>query len=113
MAITCTLGRDNIIKLLDAVYKKMLTTPPGETFDVNQYINYMYSGFEKAQGRDTAIQYIQQIPYIIGSVEAQLGGDLTLNMPIEKLREVTRSFRNADTGLDAIEKYLGIAPLTP
>lgn len=113
MAITCTLGRDNIIKLLDAVYKKMLTTPAGEIFDVNQYINYMYSGFEKAQGRDTAIQYIQQIPYIIGSVEAQLGGDLTLNMSIEKLREVTRSFRNADTGLDAIEKYLGIAPLTP
>jgi|688.fasta_scaffold00608_29 hypothetical protein len=113
MAITCTLGRDNIIKLLDAVYKKMLTTPAGETFDVNQYINYMYSGFEKAQGRDTAIQYIQQIPYIIGSVEAQLGGDLTLNMPIEKLREITRAFRNADTGLAAIEEYLGLAPLTP
>lgn len=113
MAITCTLGRDNIIKLLDAVYKKMLTAPTGETFNVDEYINYMYKGFEKAQGRDAAVQYIQQLPYIIGSVEAQLGGDLRLNMPIERLREITRSFRNADTGLAAIEEYLGLAPLTP
>lgn len=113
MAITCTLGRDNIIKLLDAVYKKMLTTPAGETFNVNQYINYMYKGFENAQGRDIALQYIQQIPYIIGSVEAQLGGELSLNIPIEELRQITRAFRNADTGLAAIEKYLGLAPLTP
>jgi hypothetical protein len=113
MAITCTLGRDNIIKLLDAVYKKMLTTPAGETFDVNQYINYMYNGFKKAQGSDVALQYIQQIPYIIGSVEAQLGGELSLNMPIEELRQITRAFRNVDTGLSAIEKYLGLAPLTP
>lgn len=113
MAITCTLGRDNIIKLLDAVYKKMLTAPTGETFDVDQYINYMYKGFEKAQDRDTALQYIQQLPYIIGSVEAQLGGDLKLNMPIERLREITRSFRNSDTGLAAVEEYLGLTPLTP
>jgi hypothetical protein len=112
MAITCTLGRDNIIKLLDAVYKKMLTTPEGETFNVDQYINYLYNGFEKTQGRDVALQYIQQVPYVIGSVEAQLGGDLKLNMPIEELREITRAFRNADTGLSAIEKYLGLAPLT-
>ena len=77
MAITCTLGRDSIIKLLDAIYKKMLTTPQGEVFNVDEYINYLYNGFEKVQGRDTALQYIQQVPYIIGSVEAQLGGDLT------------------------------------
>jgi hypothetical protein len=113
MAITCTLGRDSIIKLLDAIYKKMLTTPQGEVFNVDEYINYLYNGFEKAQGRDTALQYIQQVPYIIGSVEAQLGGDLKLDMPIERLREVTRAFRNSDTGLDAIEEYLGLAPLTP
>ena len=113
MAITCTLGRDNIIKLLDAVYKKMLTTPAGETFNVDEYINYLYNGFEKSQDRDTALQYIQQVPYVIGSVEAQLGGDLRLNMPIEKLREITRAFRNADTGLAAIENYLGLAPMTP
>jgi len=113
MAITCTLGRDNIIKLLDAVYKKMLTTPAGETFNVDEYINYLYNGFEKSQDRDTALQYIQQVPYVIGSVEAQLGGDLRLNMPIEKLREITRAFRNADTGLAAIEDYLGLAPMTP
>ena len=113
MAITCTLGRDNIIKLLDAVYKKMLTTPAGETFDVKQYINYMYNGFKEAQGSDVALQYVQQIPYIIGSVEAQLGGELSLNIPIEELRQITRAFRNVDTGLSAIEKYLGLAPLTP
>ena len=113
MAITCTLGRDNIIKLLDAVYKKMLTAPAGEKFNVDQYINYLYNGFEKTQGRDTALQYIQQVPYVIGSVEAQLGGDLKLNMPIERLREITIAFRNADTGLAAIEEYLGLAPLTP
>lgn len=113
MAITCTLGRDNIIKLLDAVYKKMLITPAGETFNVDEYINYLYNGFEKSQDRDTALQYIQQVPYVIGSVEAQLGGDLRLNMPIEKLREITRAFRNADTGLAAIENYLGLAPMTP
>jgi predicted kinase len=113
MAITCTLGRDSIIKLLDAIYKKMLTTPQGEVFNVDEYINYLYNGFEKAQGRDTALQYIQQVPYIIGSVEAQLGGDLKLNIPIERLREITIAFRNSDTGLDAIEEYLGLAPLTP
>jgi len=113
MAITCTLGRDNIIKLLDAVYKKMLTTPEGEVFNVDAYINYLYNGFEKAQGKDVALQYIQQVPYVIGSVEAQLGGDLKLNMPIERLREITRAFRNAETGLNAIEDYLGLAPMTP
>lgn len=113
MAITCTLGRDNIVKLLDAVYKKMLTVPEGEVFNVDEYINYMYNGFEKAQGRDAALQYIQQIPYVIGSVEAQLGGDLKLNIPIERLREITRAFRNAETGLNAIEEYLGLTPMTP
>lgn len=113
MAITCTLGRDNIIKLLDAVYKKMLTVPEGEVFNVDEYINYLYNGFEKAQSRDVALQYIQQVPYVIGSVEAQLGGDLKLNMPIERLREITRAFRNAETGLNAIEEYLGLTPMTP
>jgi len=113
MAITCTLGRDNIIKLLDAVYKKMLTVPEGEVFNVDEYINYLYNGFEKAQSRDVALQYIQQVPYVIGAVEAQLGGDLKLNIPIERLREITRAFRNAETGLNAIEEYLGLAPMTP
>ncbi len=111
MAITCTLSRENILALADTIYKKMVTTPQGEVFDVNAYMNYLFKGLEKAQGVDTAVQYMQQAPYVIRLIEAKLE-DIELSIPLQELKELSKSFRNVDTGLSAIENYFGLTGLT-
>ncbi len=111
MAITCTLSSENILALADTIYKKMVTTPQGEVFDVNAYMNYLFKGLEKAQGVDTAVQYMQQAPYVIRLIEAKLE-DIELSIPLQELKELSKSFRNVDTGLSAIENYFGLTGLT-
>ena len=73
MAITCALGDKHIGALTKVIAKSMLNAlEAGEAFDVNNFMNDLYSKIKEKQGVDNAIQYMQQVPYITNRLLAKL-----------------------------------------
>jgi hypothetical protein len=105
MAITCALGPDNIAVLAKVIYKKMSTTPEGEVFDINAYMDYLYEKISEKQGRDIALQYIQQVPFLANRIAAK-SEDINID-PSINLRELSKSFRDDATGYQTLETRFG------
>jgi hypothetical protein len=50
----------------------MSTLPQGEVFDINGYMDYLYTKLAEKQGVDSALQYMQQFPYLANIIAAKL-----------------------------------------
>lgn len=110
MAITCALGPKHIDALAKAIYKKMSTLPQGEVFDINGYMDYLYKNIAEKQGKDSALQYMQQFPYLANIIAAKLV-DVDID-PSVNLRTMAKEFRNPDTGWEAVNARFN-TELTP
>lgn len=110
MAITCALGPKHIDALAKAIYKKMSTLPQGEVFDINGYMDYLYKNIAERQGKDSALQYMQQFPYLANIIAAKLV-DVDID-PSVNLRTMAKEFRNPDTGWEAVNARFN-TELTP
>ena len=72
MAITCALGDKHIEALTAVIAKSMLNSLKAkEAFDVNSFMDKLYSGLKDKQGVDNAVQYMQQVPYITNRILAK------------------------------------------
>lgn len=97
MAITCALGTQHIEALAKVIYKKMSTLPQGEVFDINGYMDYLYTKLAEKQGVDSALQYMQQFPYLANIIAAKLIDVVDID-PSVNLAAMAKAFRNPDTG---------------
>jgi exodeoxyribonuclease-5 len=97
MAITCALGTKHIEALAKVIYKKMSTLPQGEVFDINGYMDYLYTKLAEKQGVDSALQYMQQFPYLANIIAAKLIDVVDID-PSVNLAAMAKAFRNPDTG---------------
>ena len=100
MAITCALGDKHIGALTKVIAKSMLNAlEAGEAFDVNNFMNDLYSKIKEKQGVDNAIQYMQQVPYITNRLLAKLE-DLDIAQDADgneiNLRALSKTFRSED-----------------
>ena len=108
MAITCALGDKHIGALTKVIAKSMLNAlEAGEAFDVNNFMNDLYSKIKEKQGVDNAIQYMQQVPYITNRLLAKLE-DLDIAQDADgnetNLRALSKTFRSED-GIQVVANY--------
>jgi exodeoxyribonuclease-5 len=112
MAITCTLGAKAQRILYATVYKKMTSLQPGEVFDIMEYMQDVFDKFTEKQGKDVAVQFVQQIPYFAGVLDMGLE-DVEIKLPEGlSIKDLSKSFRNVDTGIETILNMLG-GEITP
>jgi hypothetical protein len=108
MAITCALGPKHIKALTKVISKAMLTSlEKGEAFDINAFMNKLYTNLKERQGLDNAMQYMQQVPYIANRIDAKLEVDLSKDADGNEinLKTLSKSFRNEDTGIQTVMNY--------
>ena len=108
MAITCALGPEHIKALTKVISKAMLTSlEKGEAFDINAFMNKLYTNLKERQGIDNAIQYMQQVPYIANRIDAKLEVDLSKDADGNEinLKTLSKSFRNENTGIQTVMNY--------
>ena len=108
MAITCALGDKHIGALTKVIAKSMLNAlEAGKAFDVNNFMNDLYSKIKEKQGVDNAIQYMQQVPYITNRILAKLE-DLDIAQDVDgnetNLRALSKTFRSED-GIQVVANY--------
>ena len=109
MAITCALQTKHIEALTRVITKAMLnSSQKGEVFNVNSFMDNLYSNLKERQGVDNAIQYMQQVPYIANRILAKLE-DVELAKDVNgneiSLRTLSKNFRDDATGIDTVLGY--------
>ena len=108
MAITCALGSEHIEALTRVISKAMLNSQAkGESFDINDFMNRLYSNLKSRQGVDSAIQYMQQVPYIINLVATRKDIELSKDNTGNEINilPLSRAFRNQDSGIQLVYGY--------
>jgi hypothetical protein len=108
MAITCALGSEHIEALTRVISKAMLNSQAkGESFDINDFMNRLYSNLKSRQGVDSAIQYMQQVPYIINLVATRKDIELSKDNTGNEINilPLSRAFRNQDSGIQMVYGY--------
>jgi len=108
MAITCALGSEHIEALTRVISKAMLNSQTkGEAFDINDFMNRLYSNLKNRQGVDSATQYMQQVPYIINLVATRKDIELSKDNTGNEINilPLSRAFRNQDSGIQMVYGY--------
>lgn len=108
MAITCALGTKHIEALTRVISKAMLdSVEKKEEFDINSFMDRLYTNLKDKQGLDNAIQYMQQVPYIANRIDAKLEIDLSKDTSGNEisLKALSKSFRNEDNGIQLVFDY--------
>lgn len=96
MAITCTLGNQQLEVLYAVVYKNMQNVPEGTPFDVRTLMSRLYEQLRERQGEAPAVEYVQAIPYLAGILSYRLD-DVEIS-PETDLRNLARTLMNPETG---------------
>jgi len=96
MAITCTLGNQQLEVLYAVVYKNMQNVPEGTPFDVRTLMSRLYEQLRERQGEGPAVEYVQAIPYLAGILSYRLD-DVEIS-PETDLRNLARTLMNPETG---------------
>jgi hypothetical protein len=110
MAITCTLGNQQLEVLYAVVYKNMQNVPEGTPFDVRTLMSRLYEQLKERQGEGPAVEYVQAIPYLAGILSYRLD-DVEIS-PETDLRNLARTLMNPETGYAETLKLVG-GGLTP
>jgi hypothetical protein len=96
MAITCTLGNQQLEVLYAVVYKNMQSVPEGTPFDIRTLMTRLYESLKERQGEGPAIEYVQAMPYLAGILSYRLD-DVEIS-PETDLRNMARTLMNPETG---------------
>jgi hypothetical protein len=106
MKMTCAISQQQAEKLYKNVYKSLSESlkSTDKIFDADKYMENLFNSIADKKDEDTAIKFLQQVPSIIRVIASKPAFD-DLDLKLDPIKDLGKSFKNIDKGFDNVLKH--------
>ena len=106
MKMTCAISQQQAEKLYKNVYKSLSESlkSTDKIFDADKYMENLFNIIDDKKDEDTAIKFLQQVPSIIRVIASKPAFD-DLDLKLDPIKDLGKSFKNIDKGFDNVLKH--------
>ena len=104
--MTCAISQQQAEKLYKNVYKSLSESlkSTDKIFDADKYMENLFNSIADKKDEDTAIKFLQQVPSIIRVIASKPAFD-DLDLKLDPIKDLGKSFKNIDKGFDNVLKH--------